>query len=811
MGEEVARLIGVQQSVLAAQARFQRQREALAASRDAILGWRRRARAARTGSGDDPDAMYDALRQALRGARDDLERALDDLDSTTSALPSLGPDPLSLLAVDVPTAAARERRRAVSARISEARREETALRASRASTRFEACEALNLERLALMPALSSAKRDAVTGFSAAGLDQARAEARQLSLILRYHRRIGVRWLDALIRQRRVEGASTWELVRVGLSLLLALLAFGWLSRHSASLLAFADERLSEADRVDRRVAPSPLRLALRALRGVHRPLGRLALFQIVVWILPSGLRGLLEAQLVMTIVGWLLAGSLVVNAINAAAARRAHGDRGDDALRLRSLQLVGRVVVGFALVLVLSARLVGKGTVYDWTLVLCWFAAAPLVLILTTWWRESIFARVERAKRKRSPTQAWVLSKREGWQSFFAAMVGAAHLIAAGAARVARAWLGDFDLVRRGHAYLFKRELERLGDGGPREEHSPLNPEALAALSPDRPSATWIACPANALRDALKARAARREGGVVAVVGRQGMGKSTMFRHLVEDLPDALMLCCDAATGASRIAEALAQATAASTPPRAPAVVILDDAHAMVRPVFGGLEAFDETLALARGRSDETLWVFAVDAIVWPFLRRARDTRPMFDEVTELAPWTDAQIGELLSARSAEAGLSPIFDDLLERLPASADELDRQEALASRRDGYFRMIWDYARGNPAIALESWRASLVEGRDGGARARALQTPNVDSLETLPDEALFVLRAVLQMSPASPRDVADATRVPVEQVENVFRFGRAAGYLAQRDARVFVPWRWRRPVIVLLERRHLLVNP
>ena len=80
-------------------------------------------------------------------------------------------------------------------------------------------------------------------------------------------------------------------------------------------------------------------------------------------------------------------------------------------------------------VLLVSARLVGKGTVYSWVYSTCWFAAIPVFLILVRWWREVVFERVERVRRK-SALQAWMLVNRSGWKSFFAAMVAAVQLFA---------------------------------------------------------------------------------------------------------------------------------------------------------------------------------------------------------------------------------------------------------------------------------------------------------------------------------------------------------------------------------------------
>ncbi|MFP2901866.1 hypothetical protein, partial [Corallococcus sp. 4LFB] len=238
---------------------------------------------------------------------------------------------------------------------------------------------------------------------------------------------------------------------------------------------------------------------------------------------------------------------------------------------------------------------------------------------------------------------------------------------------------------------------------------------------------------------------------------------------------------------------------------------LLDDAHALIQPAIGGFAAFDALLAFARDHADGVLWVLTLDASVWPLLKRARDARPLFDETYLLGGWSESQIGALLQERCARAALLPSYEDLLEPLPPSADEQDRQDALLAKRTGYERMLWDHVGGNPALALEVWRSSLAQDAAGVVHVRALQVPDPTLLEKLPDASLFILRAVLQFAPISAEAVAQATRLRPEEVLQDLRFGRAQGFFEEHQGEVRVAWRWLRAATRLLERRHLLVTP
>lgn len=802
VADEVGRLRVLAEQVREVRAGFQRVREAVVLRRDTVLGWQRRARDARVAGPSEADATYAALGRALRAVHVDLATALDEMDAR-SAVPETGPDALVDLPSDVATNGVREQRTTLERAIADARHDERALREERAAGLLDEITALNRERLGLLPSLSQDGEDAATGFSSAGWDQARLEARHLALVLRFHQHVARAWLEGV----RTGGSavSAWGTITVLLPLLFVIGAFLWGRRKTAPLLRWIEMRVATEERAARRATPSTGLRGIRILLKTHRSLETLLFFLAVFWLLPRGARDLLEVQLVSSVLTWTIAGALVVNTVNAIAAGNASGflsleDGESGALRHRSLRLVGRTVIVFALILVLSARLVGKGTIYSWVFSTCWFAVVPIFLVLVRWWRSPVFERLDRL-RKKTPLQTWVLANRTGWKSFAAAMAGAIQLFTTGALKLARSWLSGFDLARRIHAYLFKREIERIGEQ-PGAELMPLPRDLFEKLSPETALRTWLGCPADTVREELIGRARGGSGALIAVVASRGMGKSSLLRAIAQESPGAKVLACHKDVGAADLRAATE---------RAPSALLIDDAHTLIEARIGGLARFDEAIAFARAHSDATTWVFAFDASVWPLLKRARDARPMFDEVHLLAPWDERALGALLADRCDAAGIAPQYDALLDKMPPGADEIDRQDALNRKRGGYERMLWDHVGGNPGLALEAWRVSL--GMDAAAviHVRPLQVPDAAKLERLPDSSLFVLRAVLQLAPTSVETIAQATRLRPEEVLQDLRFGKVLGFYEEKAGHVRVAWPWLHAVSRLLERRHLLVNP
>lgn len=803
VSEELARLLALENRVHASREQFRDARDALAVRRDTVLGWQRRVRDAKAAGPSEADTTYDAIRRALRASRDELSAALDSATGDTSVVPVLGADPLASLPADVPADAPRDRRRAIERAIADARRDEQALREERAAALLDEINTLNRERLGLLPHLSTGKRDAITGFTSAGWDQARSEARHLALILRYHQHVAAQWI-AMVR-RGGAAVSPWKTAGVVVPLLLGAVGFFWGRRRTQALLRWGEARVAAAERAERRTSSGLALRVVRILQRTHRPLEWILFSLLLFWLLPNGARNLLEVQLVSSAVSWTLAGSLIINIINAFAAGSAGSagsfDEGESGkLRLRSLRLVGRTVVVFALILVLSARLVGEGTIHSWVFSTCWFAAGPIFLLLVRWWRGTVFDRLDRTRKKTS-LQSWILANRSGWKSFGAAMAGAVQLFITGAIKVARSWLSGFDAARRIHAYFYKREIERIGDGQAHTALAPLSPETLEELHPERPGSRWLPCPADEICGSLTERASARRGGIIVLIAPRGMGKSSLLREVSRHVQAHAFVDCRSATPLSEVTAILAAD---------PALVLIDDAHTLIEPRIGGFVRFDEMISFARAHAERTTWVIVIDASVWPLLKRARDARPMFDETRILSAWSEGQLAALISDRCDAAGICPSYDGLLDKLPPGADEVDRQDALLAKRTGYQRMVWDHVGGNPGLAMEIWRASLGQDEAGVVHVRPLRVPDITKLEKLPDSSLFVLRAVLQLAPTTATVVAQATRLRPEEVIQDLRFGKAQGYYEDHTDHVRIAWPWLRAVRRLLERRHLLVS-
>jgi len=176
--------------------------------------------------------------------------------------------------------------------------------------------------------------------------------------------------------------------------------------------------------------------------------------------------------------------------------------------------------------------------------------------------------------------------------------------------------------------------------------------------------------------------------------------------------------------------------------------------------------------------------------------------------VIKLPQWSESAIAELLFSRSQQAHVQPNFERLREKLPLDADEIDYAQALEKASTGYYRFLWDYADGNPGVALQMWQQSLARDESGEVFVRYFALPDTKELEKLPDSGVFVLRAVMQMGLARAQDVAQATLLSFAQVEDNLRYGLSHGYFRHEQGFYQITWSWYRAISKFLRRRHLL---
>ena len=413
-----------------------------------------------------------------------------------------------------------------------------------------------------------------------------------------------------------------------------------------------------------------------------------------------------------------------------------------------------------------------------------------------------------------------------GASSYLAATVGGIYLLGDGLYRFALRYASHLSMTQKLLAYLFRREVEKQAERRGDTAREPLDAAKFAALGVDVQPETWLEDIADESLEIVERLVERGEGAVVAINGERGRGKSSFITRVLqrhergETEPESRGACLrincqpggfkrflkDAALALELSGQVDEATVRAALERKQPALICVDDAQRLIRPLIGGLDDIDRLIGFARAIGGSTTWIVTIGAPAWQYLLRARGERALFDEIIELEPWSERALNQLLRQRSSGAGFEPRFDDLV--VPRQLDAASVQEERDSTELDFARILWDYSKGNPAVALHFWRASL-HMKDAEVYVRLFNTPPTAELENLPSTLYFVLRAILQLELALEADIVLCTDLAPAEVADAVRFALSRRYIERRGDRLSLTWEWYRAVTQVLHRQHLVL--
>jgi hypothetical protein len=812
-------LIGLEAQQAAFRAELARNAKIPGEILDSSLKWRQRVRDV-AASREPPaerragaDALYFQLVDELQEVRAQLRQSLEE--TTTRDSRQLRPLPLD--SAIPPDLARREgltqlRLRLLSAADTLLQQQDSQLWERRKAL-HDAMVMLNGARLDLIDDLPGATRRQLLGFGSVGLAQVNREVSQMSLEGLYNIKIFGRHGGAAIHAL---ANPTPALVMSMLELLLALLLFRLWRRGGDDWLARA-RAISEAKR------PATLRstLEIRAYSLVQRvraPFDLFVFVQIVRWLLPDVLK-FPGIEFVWIVLSWLIGAALLIRLIDGLASGTGEADPRAE-LRLKSLRLVGAVVVFVGMTLRLTSTSVGHGAIYSWVLSLCALLIPVIVLILAHWWRERI-VELSAEGAGHSAILAWTARNANGVGGLLGRAIGGIVLLVSGLGVLAQRQANNIALVRDIYGQRARRRaaqqaaLDRASG-----RYIELGPAQFAALQPHRlpgdspgerrwPGGLQLHPPAP--------------GAITAVVGERGLGKSAMLDTLHATLSgDEKLVCVTARGGVEALLEDIAAALGGARGISASkervlalleaspgAHIAIDDVQRLMVPAIGGLRDFDTLIALARSAPRHLRWTMTIGGPAWEYLSRARSDRLVFDAVIRLPRWAPGELRQVIEARTREAGLDPDFHEL----PADATVAFDSKVSPDehKRHNFFEHLCDQARGNPAAALEFWRRSLFVDRDTGAVVvRTFETPDLAKIVHLPAPVPFVLRAIVQMDKGVAAAIERSTDLPPTLVADALRGLERIGAIEPFDDGYRVTLYWWNDVIRLLERQNLIVG-
>ncbi len=783
------------------------------------------------------DALYAGIRADLRTLRAAASHALNALDGVSAIVPLqnlLSLDDVRYVKHPRALKRVRELRNEVAREETQSRVRESEGRYADAKQMMSALRILQTRRVALVPALSPAYRSEVTGFTREGLNRVLSEVEHVELMARWYpieRTHQAHDFAALLGNVVNAGRVGAELI--GLILILtAMLVMRqrirqWLNRGRLWL--------------DGRVQPRSLMLrvdkGMQLLIAVaHELILLLAVYSLFDQLLVSEL-GTPEfatlRKLAYAYAWYRLALAFIHRILLTAISSYRKVNFELNRKILLSLRLIARLALFVAIYLILAQALLGRGALYGIARNLALIGAFLVGWRLIRNWRSE----VTQAYLTLSPEGRLAGMVRDSENRSFGLLIAAAAFVFI-AVRALWVWLRDvalgFEQTRKALAYLFRRQLERQSRNQLAAPGPELLPEVLQdALTEDAVAQANLHITNYPDLDEVLALAtgldAGGPGALIAIAGDRGAGKTTWLMHLRDRVGEAVPCRLHAfesrLAGADEVCRQLCtilqltettdvQELVAQLRQQPAQVVLLDTGQNLMLRTVGGLAGYELFIRVAQATVDRVLWVVAFAH--WPFeyLRRTHPDRDVYDRIIRFDGWSEQQIGELIETRLAAAGFSADYEQLL--LNAQSRAMSRRyrqpapgEAVEGLAERYHRLVWDYADGNPRVALHFFRLSLVWNGGTKVVVRLFPIPTTAALELFEARTLFVLACLAQHENLTAAEAARSLCFPLAECQRALQLLHQHDFLSRGESgRYRITSHWNRAVLRFLQRKKML---
>lgn len=521
---------------------------------------------------------------------------------------------------------------------------------------------------------------------------------------------------------------------------------------------------------------------------------------------------------------WIWGGSIAVSLILEFTYRTSHtSNKALMALRLSTIRRIVWTVIITGVILQLSMRTLGKGTIYYWILntMYAWFFV--MIVSVLNLWRERIFTYAEKAS-DRPLWVNWTISKKDAFAvRVFATTITLAWLLMHTLQYRLIAALSNYTFFSQALAYLFRIEVAKQNESIS-SDHNHVRikgDEAFEYILPGSMDSELIDYAADEIKQ-LSRYLLTDSPAICVVTGERGIGTTTLLYTLLHKVKNAepLYLNCPY-SGYAELLELLAlslgleaesseiQILSHLRKSEQTYLIAIDNAQRLVKPMVGGLNSLMKLTNLLRRSKKNHRVIMAIEKSNWRFVDRARGERLLFDWVTVLPRWNEKQMVKLLDSRINREIESPVsFEGLV--VPRQWDQDDSSDDERAKQ-GFYRILWHYSDGNPTVALRFFRRSLNRNKETGVvSVNLFHVPDSQDLEQMPKPMLAVLRSIVQLEVASSEELSKCTQLSIAEVIGIVRYFQSRGYLEWAEDKARVSDHWYRTITNVLDRQHLLVK-
>lgn len=420
-----------------------------------------------------------------------------------------------------------------------------------------------------------------------------------------------------------------------------------------------------------------------------------------------------------------------------------------------------------------------------------------------------------------------VRSTERTWAGYVVTPVAFVWLCGRGALGVFRGLTNSFERTRTASSYLSRRRMLKVAERSGFAEGSIQDlPADLVAALDERLSIEDMEILGGfpGLETARASAGSWREigtGGSLLLAGEDGLGKQPWLEKFLEVESNSTRLVLEERIlSPARLRSWLADrllgkgehslsqddlvAAILDSPRR---VVTLEGAENLFLATVNGYKALAELGPIIDATRKQIFWLLTMKGLAWNHLRAAGKDLAFLRRKFVLSPGSEEPIEALIDDRLARCGYEASFADLMAVEGRREDEVARNKLGKST---FMNLLWDFAGGNPQIALHFFLRSLEVTSGGRVKVRPFAAPQEADLSEAGDEALFLLAAVMRHNGLNVRQAATTTNYSVGSVEGLFLHLLDLGAVSEKDGIYCVTTSWRATILRVLRRRNVLVS-
>ncbi|CAH0525957.1 AAA family ATPase [Vibrio hippocampi] len=673
---------------------------------------------------------------------------------------------------------------------------------------------LSHSKQTLLALADDSVREQLTGFGPTGVIQFKQELKLTQYNIEYFIFYQIRSFKLLFDELLI---SPIPVVWVGIKVFVIYLLLMWWLANSGRMLKRLKQNVSQS------TTRPPFWVHLILLFGkAQKSIAWLIAITLSLRVL-SQIEALVHLRYLETLTWWILGGSIAIS-LTLELVHRYSLSTGEELVKLR-LSTLRRYVwsaIAAGLVLQIAAETVGKGTIYYWIVSFFWFWFILITLSVILMWKKRVFHTLERIPEK-PLLVVWAVDKQNRWLiGLIATIIGATWLSFYQLKNRLISLLSRYGIFNQVLAYLFKIEVEKQTSS---ESDNQLvrvkGSDTFNYVLPGDDNSPLVNFGESEMTKLAK-YLLTDSPTICVVSGERGIGATRLLVQMLDRVKNAepiyincpiagydellidlaLSLGLEQDTSEIKILNHLRKSDTSY-------LIAIDNCQRLVKPKVGGLADLIKFTNLLRRSKKNHRAVFSIEKASWRFVDRARGERLLFDLVCFLPRWNEAELTQLLDSRINQDDQFPIhFDGLV--VPKQWDN-DSESEEERAKQGFYRILWHYADGNPTVALRFFRYSLKRDKQTDkVYVRLFHTPDSEELEKMPKPMLAIIRSIVQLGSASPEELSDSTQLTISEVIGTLRYFESRGYIEWTEDKARVSDHWFRSITNVLDRQHLLVK-